>query len=45
MISQTPSLIVLVEVTNFPFYTFSIQLEIAEFAIASHSISERLASG
>ena len=36
-ITQTPSLIVLVEYTNFPFYTFLIRLEIAELAIAYYS--------
>ena len=35
-ITQTPSLIVLVEYTNFAFYTFLIQLEIAELALASY---------
>ena len=38
MYCGTPcSLIVVVKQTNFPFYTFLIQLEIAELAIASYS--------
>ena len=37
VISQTPSLIELVEQTNFTFCTFLIRLEIAELAITSYS--------
>ena len=37
VISWTPSLNVVVEYTNFSFYTILILLEIAEFAIASFS--------
>ena len=36
-ISQTSGLVVFVEQSNFPFYTFLIRLEIAELAIASYS--------
>ena len=37
VIKQIPSIIVIVEQTNISFYTFLIQLEITELAIASYS--------